>query len=47
MLRIFDADLLVILSDIDGFYDKNPSEFSDAKRLEKSLILKKNGYKQP
>lgn len=27
----FDADLLVILSDIDGYYDKNPSEFSDAK----------------
>ncbi len=27
----FDADLLVILSDIDGYYDKNPNEFSDAK----------------
>jgi len=26
-----DADLLVILSDIDGYYDKNPKEFSDAK----------------
>lgn len=26
-----DADLLVILSDIDGYYDKNPQEFSDAK----------------
>lgn len=25
------ADLLVILSDIDGYYDKNPSEFKDAK----------------
>lgn len=25
------ADLLVILSDIDGYYDKNPQEFSDAK----------------
>lgn len=31
----FNADLLVILSDIDGFYDKNPNEFKDAK-----LILK-------
>ncbi|HDZ5109198.1 TPA: glutamate 5-kinase [Campylobacter jejuni] len=31
----FDADLLVILSDIDGFYDKNPREFKDAKRLQK------------
>lgn len=29
----FDADLLVILSDIDGYYDKNPHEFSDAKLL--------------
>ncbi len=26
-----DADLLVILSDIDGYYDKNPDEHSDAK----------------
>ncbi|MBK1971346.1 glutamate 5-kinase [Campylobacter sp. TTU_617] len=31
----FGANLLVILSDIDGFYDKNPSEFKDAKRLDK------------
>ncbi|MBO7475589.1 MAG: glutamate 5-kinase [Campylobacter sp.] len=27
----FDADLLVILSDIDGYYDKNPSVCKDAK----------------
>jgi glutamate 5-kinase len=26
-----DADMLIILSDIDGFYDKNPHEHSDAK----------------
>jgi len=26
-----DANLLVILSDIDGFYDKNPQEYADAK----------------
>lgn len=26
-----DADLLVILSDIDGYYDKNPKEHNDAK----------------
>lgn len=25
-----DADLLVILSDIDGYYDKNPNEYEDA-----------------
>ena len=28
---LIDADILVILSDIDGLYDKNPSEFKDAK----------------
>ncbi len=28
---VLDAKLLVIFSDIDGYYDKNPSEFDDAK----------------
>lgn len=27
----FEADMLVILTDIDGYYDKNPREFDDAK----------------
>ena len=27
----FKADMLVILTDIDGYYDKNPREFNDAK----------------
>ena len=27
----FKADMLVILTDIDGYYDKNPWEFNDAK----------------
>jgi glutamate 5-kinase len=27
----FDAIMLVILTDIDGYYDKNPREFKDAK----------------
>ncbi|QFR49617.1 glutamate 5-kinase [Sulfurimonas lithotrophica] len=26
-----DADFLIVLSDIDGYYDKNPSEHKDAK----------------
>ena len=30
----FNAELLVILSDIDAYYDKNPREFSDAKPLQ-------------
>lgn len=28
----FNADLLVILSDIDAFYDKDPNKYNDAKR---------------
>ncbi len=28
----FDAELLVILSDIDAFYDKDPNRYGDAKR---------------
>jgi len=28
----FDAELLVILSDIDAFYDKDPNRYEDAKR---------------
>lgn len=30
----FDAELLVILSDIDAFYDKDPNQYNDAKRRE-------------
>lgn len=28
-----NADMLVIVSDVDGLYDKNPSEYSDAKLI--------------
>ena len=28
--HVIDAEMLVILSDIDGYYDKNPKEYSDA-----------------
>jgi glutamate 5-kinase len=31
---LWSADLLVLFSDIDGLYDKNPKEFPDAKLLE-------------
>lgn len=34
MAAKIDADLLIILSDIDGLYDKNPSTHSDAKLIE-------------
>ena len=29
--ELIDADILIILSDIDGLYDKNPAKYSDAK----------------
>jgi len=31
--QYFDADLLIVLTDIDGYYDKNPRENKDAKLL--------------
>lgn len=30
---IADADLLILLSDVDGLYDKNPAKYSDAKLI--------------
>ena len=39
----FDADLLVILSDIDSYYDKDPHKYKDAKPLKVvNEIPKKN-----
>ncbi|MDN6397757.1 MAG: glutamate 5-kinase [Alkalibacterium sp.] len=34
VLELTEADLLIMLSDIDGFYDKNPMKYSDAKRFD-------------
>ncbi len=31
--EITDADVLVLLTDIDALYDKNPKEYKDAKRI--------------
>src|SRR5665647_2867528 len=31
---LWGADFLILLSDIDGIYDKNPKEFKDAKLIE-------------
>lgn len=31
--ELVDAELLIILSDIDGLFDKNPAEFADAKLI--------------
>ena len=35
----FKADMLAILSDIDGYYNKNPREFNDAVLQKMSLIF--------
>jgi glutamate 5-kinase len=35
----FDAELLVILSDIDAYYDKDPRKYPDAKRMDKVARL--------
>lgn len=32
--RLWNADLLILFSDIDGVYDKNPKEYKDAKLIE-------------
>jgi len=42
----FDADMLVILTDIDGYYDKNPKESSDAKIYKYLNEIDKNELKQ-
>lgn len=31
---LWSADLLILLSDIDGIYDKNPKEYPDARHIE-------------
>ncbi|MBR8461276.1 glutamate 5-kinase [Campylobacter sp. faydin G-24] len=46
---LIDADLVIILSDIDGLYDKNPNEFKDAKlinlvqNIDKSILKMAGG----
>ncbi|MDA3810584.1 MAG: glutamate 5-kinase [Spirochaetaceae bacterium] len=39
--NLWNADLLLLLSDIDGVYDKNPHDYSDAVLQEKILDLNK------
>ncbi len=38
---LMDADFLLILTDIDGLYDKDPRQFTDAKLIPKVKQLKK------
>ena len=39
--QMVDADLLILLSDVDGLYDKNPKKNKDAKKLMKLVSLTK------
>jgi glutamate 5-kinase len=43
----FDADLLVILSDIDGLYDSNPKENPNAKLLKTITEIDKSLMQTP
>ena len=43
----FDADLLIILSDIDGYYDKDPRKNSDAKIKKSVTCIKKEELEVP
>lgn len=42
----FDADLLVILSDIDAYYDADPRKHSDAKVLKEVSLIEKKELEQ-
>ena len=39
---LVDADLLILLSDIDGLYDKNPREYPDAKIIKTVDVINEN-----
>ena len=40
--QITNADTLVLLSDVDGLYTKNPKIFKDAKLIKKVSDINKN-----
>ncbi|RDU62418.1 glutamate 5-kinase [Helicobacter sp. MIT 14-3879] len=40
----FDADMLIILSDVYGYYDKNPLEFKDAKLIKNISNIKNKHF---
>ena len=39
--QMIDADLLVLLSDVDGLYDKNPNKNKDAKKINEIFKINK------
>ena len=46
MANHIDADILIILSDIDAYYDKDPRENKDAKPLKKVSYIPKDELKK-
>lgn len=42
----FGAELLVILSDIDAYYDADPRQYSDAKALKQVSVIKESELEQ-
>ena len=40
--QITNADTLILLSDVDGLYTKNPKFFKDAKLIKKVIDLNKD-----
>jgi glutamate 5-kinase len=45
LVPVINADLLILFSDIDGLYDKNPKEFDDAKFIDTVDKVDSNIYK--
>lgn len=43
----FSADILVILSDIDALYDKDPNVYSDAIPLKEVIVIKEDWLEMP
>ena len=40
--QMIDADLLILLSDVDGLYDKNPKKNKDAKKINEINIINRS-----
>lgn len=42
--KLLAADMLIILSDINGLYDKNPNEYADAKLIHRVSVIDQSIY---
>jgi len=46
VLELTEADLLIMMSDIDGFYDKNPIKYDDAEKFDVIHEVNENLYQK-